>query len=92
MTVLVDDRTDQAELRDQIAQLPIESPFPLNEFLNPKDQTIANKDSDIFAVIIKCYSVNQPGEEEESSYKEEEQEVKQIKDAKALRIVERLKL
>jgi hypothetical protein len=88
----VDDKTDRAELRDQIAQLPIESPLPLDEFLNPEDETIVNKDSNIFAVIVKCYSVNQPGEEKESSDKEEEQEVKQIKDAEALRIVERLKL
>jgi hypothetical protein len=59
----VDDRTDQAELRDQIAQLPIESLLPLDKFLNPEDETIVNKGSDIFAVIVKCYSVDQPGEE-----------------------------
>jgi hypothetical protein len=44
----------------------------------------------IFAAVMKCYSVDQPGEEEESS--DEEEEVEQIKDAKALRMVERLKL
>jgi hypothetical protein len=54
----VDDRTDRAELQDQIAQLPTESPLSLDQFLNPKDETIVNKDSDIFAVIVKCYSVN----------------------------------
>jgi hypothetical protein len=47
-------------------------------------------DSIIFAAIVKCYSVDQPGKEEESSDKEEE--VKQVKDAKVLRIVERFKL
>jgi hypothetical protein len=82
----VNDRTNQAELRDQIAQLPIESPLPLDEFLNPEDETIVDKDGDIFA---ECYSVNQPGKEEESS---DEEEVEQIKDANALRMVERLKL
>jgi hypothetical protein len=51
----VNDRTDRAELRDQIAQLPIESPLPLGEFLNPEDETIVN---DIFAAVIECYSVN----------------------------------
>ena len=85
--IIVEDRTDQAELPDQIAQLLIESPLPFNEFLNPEDKTIVDKDSDIFA---ECYSVDQPSKEKESSDKEEE--VKQIKDAKALRIVERLKL
>jgi hypothetical protein len=39
---------------------------------------------------VKCYSVNQPGKKEESS--DEEEEVEQIKDAGALRMVERLKL
>jgi hypothetical protein len=83
----VDDRTDRAELRDQITQLPIESPLPLDEFLNLEDETIVDKDSDIFA---ECYSVDQPGKEEESS--DEEEEVEQIKDAELLRMVERLKL
>ena len=53
MTVLMDDRTDQAELRDQIAQLLIESPLPFNEFLNPEDKTIVDKDGDIFAVTVR---------------------------------------
>jgi hypothetical protein len=44
----------------------------------------------IFVAIVKCYSVDQPGEEEESSDKEKE--VEQIEDAEALRIVKRLKL
>jgi hypothetical protein len=83
----VDDRTDRAELQDQIAQLPIESPFPRDEFLNLEDKAIVDKDGDIFT---EYYSVDQPGKEEESS--DEAEEVKQIKDAKALRMVERLKL
>jgi hypothetical protein len=33
----VDDGTDHVELQDQIAQLPIENPLPLDEFLNPED-------------------------------------------------------
>ena len=57
----MNDRTDRAELRGQIAQLPIESPLPLEEFLNPEDKTIVDKDGDIFA---ECYSVDQPGKEE----------------------------
>jgi hypothetical protein len=77
--IVVDGKTNQTELRDQITQLLIESPLPLDQFLNLEDKTIVD---DIFAAIIKCYSVNQPGKEKESSDKEE---VKQIKDAKELR-------
>jgi hypothetical protein len=35
--IIVDNSTDRAELRHQIAQLLIESPLPLDEFLNPED-------------------------------------------------------
>jgi hypothetical protein len=31
---------DRIELRDQIAQLPIENLLSLDEFLNPEDETI----------------------------------------------------
>jgi hypothetical protein len=70
----------------------IEKPLSFNEFLNPKDEIIINKDGDIFIAIIEHYSINKPGKEEESSDKEEEEEIEQIKDAKALRIIERLRL
>jgi hypothetical protein len=76
----VDGRTDRAELRDQIAQLPIESPLPLDEFLNPEDETIVD---DILAAVVECYSVDQPGKEEGSS---DDEEVEQIEDAEALRM------
>lgn len=91
--IIVDDGTDRAELRDQIAQLPIESPLSLDEFLNPEDERIVDEDSNTFAAIVECYSVNKPGEKEElSSEEEEEEEVEQITDTEALRMVERLKL
>ena len=38
--IVVDDRTDRVELRDQIAQLPIETPLPLDKFLNPEDAEV----------------------------------------------------
>jgi hypothetical protein len=88
--ILVDDRTDRAELQDQIAQLLIESSFPLDEFLNLKEETIVNKDDDIFAAVVECYSINKPGKEDESN--DEKEKVERIEDAEALRIVERLKL
>jgi hypothetical protein len=40
----------------------------------------------IFAAIVECYSVDQPGKEEESSDKREE--IEQIEDVEALRMVE----
>jgi hypothetical protein len=87
--IVVDDGIDRAELQYQIMQLPIENPLPLDEFLNPEDEIIADEDSDIFAAVVANYSVDKPGKEEESS---DEEEVEQIEDAKALRMVERLKL
>src|SRR3981081_2478381 len=42
--IVMDDRTNRAELQDQIAQLPIESTLPLDEFLNPEDETIVDED------------------------------------------------
>src|SRR6202522_3703615 len=51
--IVVDDRTDRAELQDQIAQLPIESPLSLDEFLNPEDETIVDNDGDIFTAIVE---------------------------------------
>jgi hypothetical protein len=86
--IIVDDGTDRAELRQQIAQLPIESSLSLDEFLNPEDEIIVDNDDDIFAAIVECYSIDKPSKEEESS----DEEIEQITDTEALRMVERLKL
>jgi hypothetical protein len=87
--IIVDDGTDRAELRDQIAQLPIENPLSLDEFLNAKDETIVDDNDDIFTTAIEHYSVNKPGEEEEISDKEE---VEQVNKATALRAIGTVKL
>jgi hypothetical protein len=87
--IVVDDGIDRAELQYRIMQLPIENPLPLDEFLNPEDEIIVDEDGDIFAAVVANYSVDKPGKEEESS---DEEEVEQIEDAEALRMVERLKL
>jgi hypothetical protein len=48
-TIIVgDNSTDRIELQDQITQLPIENLLSLNESLNPEDETIVDKDEDIF--------------------------------------------
>ena len=82
--------TERAELQAQIARLPIENPLSLNEFLTPDDKVIIDEDEDIFASVVKHYSINKSGEESESSDKEEE--LKEIAIAKALSCIEILKL
>jgi hypothetical protein len=57
-TIVVDDRTDRVDLQNQIAQLPIENPLPLDEFLNPEDETILDEEDDIFKAIVAAYSSN----------------------------------
>jgi hypothetical protein len=88
--IVVDDGTNRTDLQAQIAQLPIENSLSLDEFLNPKDEAILNKESDIFDTIVAAYSSYQADKEEESSDKEEE--IKQVEDDKALRAIEIVKL
>ena len=58
-TIVVDDRSaNRIELQNQILQLPIKNPLSLNEFLNLEDETILNKEGDIFDAIIAAYSSN----------------------------------
>jgi hypothetical protein len=67
-TIIVDDgNADRIELQDQIARLPIKNPLSLDEFLNPEDETIVDKDEDIFISVVNHYAVPRLGEEEESS-------------------------
>ena len=85
----VDDSTaDRIKLRDQIAQILIENSLPLDEFLNPEDETIADKSSDIFATVVGHYSINKTSKEEESIDEEEEE----VDIAAALRLIETVKL
>ena len=66
-TIVVDDRsTDRFELRDQITRLPIENPLSLEKFLNPEEETIVDKDEDIFTAVVNNYTVATVVEEEES--------------------------
>jgi len=58
-TIIMDDRSaNRIELQNQILQLPIKNPLSLNEFLNLEDETILNKEGDIFNAIIAAYSSN----------------------------------
>jgi hypothetical protein len=87
-TIVVDDGSaDRIELRDQIAQLPIENPLSLDEFLNPEDEIIVDEEEDIFTSVVNHYG--RPGEEEESS---DEEEVEEVDTAEALRAIERVKM
>jgi hypothetical protein len=86
----VDDRSaKQIRLQDQITQLPIENPLSLDEFLNPEDEAIVDEEDNIFASVVDHYAVARPGEEEQSSDKEE---VKEVDTIKALRAAETVKM
>jgi hypothetical protein len=88
-TIIIDDRSaDRIKLQDQITQLPIENLLSLDEFLNPEDTVIIDKDKDIFTSVVNRYAIARPGEEEESSNKE----VKKVDTAKALKAVETVKM
>ena len=89
-TIIVDDRSaDRIELRDQIAQLLIKNPLSLDEFLNPEDEAIFDKDEDIFISVVNHYVIARPGKEEESS---DEEEVREVDTAEALRAVETVRM
>jgi hypothetical protein len=89
-TIIIDNKSaDQIELQDQITQLPIKNRLSFNEFLNPEDETIVNKDEDIFISVINNYVVVSLGEEEELSDKEE---VKKVDTAEALKTVKTVKM
>jgi DDE superfamily endonuclease len=87
--IVMDSGTDQAELQDQITQLPIENLLSLDEFLNPKDEVIVDEDNDIFTTVVEHYSIDKPGEEDELS---DEEEVEQIDETIALRAIETIRL
>lgn len=63
---------DQTCSQDQIMQLPIKGPLPLDEFLNPDDEITIDEDSDIFTALVENYSVNRQGSEESSDEDEAE--------------------
>jgi hypothetical protein len=88
--IVVDDRTDRMEIQAQIAQLPIENPLSVNEFLNLEDETILDEEGDVFGAILAAYSSNQAKEDGKSS--DEEEEVEQVGVDIALRAIETVKL
>jgi hypothetical protein len=89
-TIIIDNRSaDRIKLQNQIAQLPIENPLSLDKFLNPEDETIVNKDKDIFTSVVDYYVVVSLGKKKESSDKEE---VKKVNTTKALKAVKTVKM
>jgi hypothetical protein len=89
-TIIIDNKSaNKIELQDQITQLPIENPLSLDEYLNLKDETIVNKDKDVFTSVVNHYIVVSLGKKKESSDKEE---VKKVYTAKALKAVKTIKM
>ena len=86
-----DQATEQAQLQAQIALLPIETPLSFNEFVNPEDETLIDKDDDIFTSVVKCYNVNKVGKGGEDSDLSKD-EVEDINTATALQCLEQVKL
>ena len=86
--------TEQAKLQEQIESLPPpaegEERIFLNEFINPKGETIMDDDQDIFAAVVERYSADKKGAEEE--YEEGDIEVEMVSAAKALEALETVKL
>ena len=83
-----DEAAERTELQEQITQLPIKDALSLNEFLNPSNETILDKDDDIFVSVLDYYSIDTVGEELESS----DEEVEEVDTAKALRCIKTVKL
>lgn len=67
-TIIVEDGTDRVELRPDCKTPGQENPLPLDEFLNPEDETMLDEEGDIFEAIVAAYSSNQADEEGESRY------------------------
>jgi hypothetical protein len=65
------------------------TPLSLNEFLNPENKTIVNKDINIFISVINYYISVSLDKEKESSNKEK---VKKVDTAKALKAVKTVKM
>jgi hypothetical protein len=68
----------------------IKNPLSLDEFLNPEDEVIVDKDDDIFTTVVEHYSIDKPGEEEDEL--SDEEEVEQIDETTALRVIETIRL
>ena len=56
--------------------------------MNLEDETTIDIDDDIFATVVEHYSVDKPGEDEESS----DEEVEGVDTVEALRAIETVKL
>jgi hypothetical protein len=83
----------QAELQQQIAQLPPPSAYeeriPLAEFINLVDETIQDEDSDIFKTVVEYYSIIDEDDEES---KVEEEIITIVPISKALEALDVIKL
>jgi hypothetical protein len=67
----------------------IKNLLSLNKFLNLKNETIVNKDKDIFIFVVDYYVIVSLGKKKELSDKEE---VKKVDTTKALKAVKTVKM
>jgi hypothetical protein len=90
--VIEDSEQEQhIELQAQIIQLlDIINLLSIDEFIEPPQEVINNKDKDIFASIVERYSTDKEGEEE--PIEEEDIEVEKVPIQEAIQALEVLKL
>jgi hypothetical protein len=95
--VIDDDlRAKQAELQEYINALPPpaegQERIPLNEFINPDNETILDDDLDIFAAVVERYSEVQEDDESDGENGEEEIIQEKVPVSKAFDALETLRL
>lgn len=87
---------ERAELQEYINALPPpaagQERIPLNEFINPDNETILDDDPDIFATVVERYSEVQEDDESDRENGEEEVELEKVPVSKAFDALETLRL
>ena len=84
-----DRSANQIKLQHQIIQIPIKNPLSLDEFLTLEDEMKIEEEEGIFETIVDQYTITRLVEEDESS---EEENIKEVDIAEALRAIETVKM
>jgi hypothetical protein len=72
----IEDQTERIELQAQITALPgITDPLAINDFIEPINEIIEDRDEDIFTSVVEHYSADKEEEELEDDGEEEEPKV-----------------
>jgi hypothetical protein len=89
----VEDQNECIELQAQVAALPtIKDPLAINNFIEPIDEIVEDRNDDIFASVVEQYSTDKKGEGEEELEDDGEDEVPKVSINAAMQALETLKL